>query len=940
MRGDFEKAIQFYEESFSRAKCLGDLKAQVFSLSKLGLLFWNIGKMDESLGYYKDALKLSEVTIPGTQQVLRDEIDIFTFYREGKHYRDLSQFADSINSFMRAVSLAQKINSKDHLVKCFRQVAVTYWEMNDLDRFFETTLQALELAQEIHHRIEIGRCSFNIGLYYSDISEYSFALKYYENAMSIFREMKKISDESSCLVNISDIYIQLGDYEKALLYLMDVLRIDRQLEDDLYIAMDLNNIGVTYRKKGLQRKNNEDLMKAILTFEEGLAFARRIQDNKIEVQCLNNMGTVYTDLNKYSDALRHLNLGLEGAENLGDEEEISTILLNLGTVYSKQQRYKQALDVLDQAIEMAVQIKDQTILWEAHARAGRVFKDMGQFDQAMEHLKKSIDIIESIRSNIFLEELKASFFGTDERLDSYYSLVDLYYRMDRNKGGHHFKQLAFETMEKAKARAFLDRLELSRVEVSGGVDPDLLGKENILMEKISRLNSRLIMPGLKQAEKENLLSELKRIEQDLETLNRKIRLNNPSYANLKYPHPVTLEEAQVSLPDSSTAYFSYCIGKGCSYAFVVTRKKIKIFPLPPIDDLREDIKNYLQIITDKDRFDFHPGYDLFNRLVSPGLENGIKKIIFVPDDVLHYLPFETLLTDKDNQRWLVQDYRISYVPSITSFREIIERKQGKKPKKDILSFGNPYLGQYEGQGSRVALLTRGEANDEFRLNPISFTQLEVDRISSLFKENKRDAYTGVEASETFIKQLSLSDYKIVHFATHALVNDRYPVRSSIVLSLTDDSTEDGLLQMREVFDLKFNADLVTLSACQTGLGKYIKGEGIEGINRAFFYAGASSVLMSLWAVNDQASYQFMQRFYTHLCSSDSLVEALRKSKIEMIDSEALSHPFYWAGFINSGDADRILFPSRRGKNIFLFVLLVLFASAFLVIAVKSISINP
>jgi CHAT domain-containing protein len=157
----------------------------------------------------------------------------------------------------------------------------------------------------------------------------------------------------------------------------------------------------------------------------------------------------------------------------------------------------------------------------------------------------------------------------------------------------------------------------------------------------------------------------------------------------------------------------------------------------------------------------------------------------------------------------------------------------------------------------------------------------------------------------------LSDYKIIHFATHSLIDDKIPARSAIILSLDEDPNEDGFLQMREIYNLHLNADLVTLSACETGLGQFIRGEGIEGINRAFFYAGASAVLMSLWAVNDQATYQLMERFYYHLKNGVPLTDALRKAKLEMINSDVLNHPYYWAGFILSGRSNQIIFPRNK-----------------------------
>jgi CHAT domain-containing protein len=168
-----------------------------------------------------------------------------------------------------------------------------------------------------------------------------------------------------------------------------------------------------------------------------------------------------------------------------------------------------------------------------------------------------------------------------------------------------------------------------------------------------------------------------------------------------------------------------------------------------------------------------------------------------------------------------------------------------------------------------------------------------------------------------------------------LIDDKKPGRSSIILALDKDQNEDGLLRMKEIYNLDLNSDLVTLSACQTGLGQLIRGEGIEGINRAFFYAGASSVLMSLWAVNDQATYQLMERFYTHLRSSDSIMNALRKAKLEMINSGVLSHPYYWAGFIVSGKANHTIFPNPLFRLLILgFVCLLIAGIIIFIIRLK------
>jgi len=366
---------------------------------------------------------------------------------------------------------------------------------------------------------------------------------------------------------------------------------------------------------------------------------------------------------------------------------------------------------------------------------------------------------------------------------------------------------------------------------------------------------------------------------------------------------------------------------------VITKKELRIFPLPSRKNIQNQVSDYLRIITDKDNHAFQVGNELFNSLILPGLDGNIENIIFIPCGILHFLPFEALISHNDRNSWLIEDYTIAYAPSISSLREIIDRKNmnKRKPRMDLLAFGDPYFGALEKEENGGDIFQDFFSSRSFNFYRLEYSGIEIDEISSHFKKGKRNVFLRKEASEDRLKNHKLDDYRIIHFATHSIIDERRPDRSSIVLTLDEDPTEDGFLQMREIYTLKFNSDLVTLSSCQTGLGEFIHGEGIEGINRAFFYAGSSSVLMSLWAINDQASYQLMERFYFHLRSSESIMEALRKAKLEMIESGVLSHPYYWAGFIASGQADEIIFPKSSSKWIYFGVLLAFVFGAVLIL---------
>jgi CHAT domain-containing protein len=534
-----------------------------------------------------------------------------------------------------------------------------------------------------------------------------------------------------------------------------------------------------------------------------------------------------------------------------------------------------------------------------------------------------------------LEELKARYLGTDKRIDAYHNLIHLRISFPQSCPQEGYKQEAFNYMERAKARSFLDSLELSNVSIPQKIDFKLQNKEKELMKDISKLYAKLLAVE-KSSEEKNVINEkLKNKENELESLQREMRIKSSAYKHLN-PESVTLDEAQKKLLDSNTAFFAYCMGKEHSYAFVITKEDLRIFPLPPRENIQRKVSDYLKVISDKENKNFKLGYALFSTLVLPGLDKHIKNIIFVPDDILHFLPFETLITHKEKRDWLIKDYKIAYAPSISSLREIIQRKNsnGPKPRMDILAFGDPFFGPWEAGANGSDIFQNYYSSNTFNFFRLKYSGFEIDKISSLFKKRKRKVFRREEANKKQLINHNLDDYKIIHFATHSIIDEKIPARSSIVLSLDEDLTQDGFLQMREIYNLKLNSDLVTLSSCQTGLGEFIKGEGIEGINRAFFYAGASSVLMSLWAVNDQASYQLMERFYFHLRSSESIMSALRKAKLELIYSNTLSHPYYWGGFIVSGKADEVVFPHKANMWLF-FGIFFLLAAGIIFATVKS-----
>jgi CHAT domain-containing protein/Tfp pilus assembly protein PilF len=925
LEGEYEKALLSFSRCAALAAESGSKKEELEARIKLGLLLWNLGRLKESETAYLDALALAKSSgLKDREKEVAAALEIYNLYNKAKALRSDGDPMKAVELYGKAIDLASKIGSPDHELKCLRQMSVCHWDQNDLQKFRRLNEKALGIAQKIRNKKDEGICLNNIGAYYWKIDDYSKALEYFEHALAIAREINNAQSENEALNNIGIIYKDIGDYDKALVYLNNALSIDRRAFGKDYISIDLCNIGTIYRKKGLLSGSKEDIRKALEYFHKSIDLIIEADNKKTAIYIYNNIGTVHSDLENYGEALKYFRLGLGLAEKTNDKESISLISNNMGNVHYKLGDYEESTKYFQKAIDLALEINAGKILWEAFLDMANSYEKQGKLDEALNYFKRSISVIEKARSTLDLEELKASYLGAGRRLEAYQNLIDLLVRLHRADPGKAYDAEAFSYLEKAKARAFLDSLEVAQVEISQGIDARLLNEEKRLNNDIAGLYKKLLTPDLAPGQKNEIDEKIKKCEDDYEKLKREIRSTSPAYADLKYPDAVTLGEVRKNLADDGTTFISYAVGKDGSYGFAVSRAGLKIFPLPARKNLQAKIAAFLKVVSDKDASDFHLGRELYAELVRPGLDQRTKRLVFVPDDILHFLPFETLVRNEGADRWLIQDFSVAYAPSLSSLREIIDRGRanGKKPKKDLLAFGNPDYGPagVSASASASSAAPSSASSDvfqdffsssAFRFFPLKYSAAETARIASLFEKDREDVFLGDQASEQTLLKLDLSDYRIIHFAAHGLIDDHRPARSSIVLSLDPKSAQDGFVQVREIYNLKMRADLVGLSACQTGMGQFIRGEGIEGLNRAFFYAGASSVLMTLWSVNDQAASELMERFYGRLRASQSITDALRGAKLDMIGSPALAHPYYWAGYVAAGDAAKVIFPRSK-----------------------------
>jgi len=914
--GEYGKAIELNLELLSYPRRSSDKSLELNCYKELGILYWDTGNLKESQKYFEKASLLArEQKDESILLFVSSSVEIQKQYQEAKKLRLSDNKTEAINRFGMAIQISNKIGSLDHIIKCQRQLSLVYWDIGNYNEYYSLNSTALTLAKAIKNRREIGNCLNNIGIYFIRLESYARAINYCEQAYAIAKEANDYQGETDSLSNLGMIYQEVGNYEKALDCLSKSLLIDEKLGDTKQIAFDFINRGIIFRKRGLSSNSPQDHESALADLVSSLELAKKLGDEGLEAAILNNMGSLISDRGQFNDAFENYKKALGLLEKLQDNEKKSRLLNNLGIVSYKLGYFEESSRFLQQAINLATENHDGQLLWEAYFESANSYARAANYQDALIRYKVSISLIEDIRSSIKIEELKAGYLGADKRIEAYQNLIDLLATLQKTDPNKGYDKEAFNYLERAKARAFLDSLEVAEVDISQGINPVLANHEKELMRDLSKAYGKLLAPGFSAEEKEKISGQIKSSEDQLEALKREIRMSSPAYADLKYPKVITYDEVQHELMSPGEAYFAYSVGKEKSHAFVVTRKGLKIFDLPGKRVLQQQVSAYRKAISDNQNRDFRLGVELFQELVSPGLKPGLKKIVFVPDDILNLLPFETLLTHAETNSWLIRDYMISYVPSLSSLRVLRQRHMnGPKPGSDLLAIGDTTYGP---EGNDMGTIPEPDilyglgSSPGISLTPLKYSGLEIQNIARLFRKNKVVILERENATKRRLRSLSLADYRIIHFATHSVIDDKKPARSAIVLSFNPDQAEDGLLQTRDIYNLKLNADLVTLSACQTGLGQFIRGEGIEGLSRSFFYAGSSSVLMSLWAVNDQATSQLMERFYRHLRGSESLMAALRNAKLEMISSGTLSHPYYWAGFIISGNADSRTFPGRR-----------------------------
>jgi CHAT domain-containing protein/tetratricopeptide (TPR) repeat protein len=911
--GNFEGAFAWLREALAIAQETSAFEDEAGCLNRLGRLCWALGKPDDSPRFYSQALTAAtQITSPTLARESRVGLKILELYSQGKADRSAGRLGMSIQVLEEAVRWSRRLGSPEHEVKCLRQLSLSYLGKGRRETFLALNQQALEIARRMNDRGEQAKCQINFGGYDFGSKNYNRALNDYSEAADLSRKIGNRADELVSLKNIGTILMGLGFYERSLDYFQAACDLDRQSENGL-LSLDLNQLGQAFRSRGLILSSRNDIAKSVDFFGESLALAIKEGDTRTQFVSLNNLGQAYLDLGKDHTALHCLEEASGLAKKLEDHEAAIDILTNLGICRLRLGSPELAREYLEEAVDLSGRRAPNMNFWETLFYLGRCHEQQGHVEQALAYYRNSVDAIDYVRSRIRLDEFKTGFARNKAKV--YESLISLLFRQNADGRSPAETKEIFLVVERAKARAFFETLAANQSSPADETESDLKAAERELCQQIAALISRSSRRGLTGEKKSEIEKNLRQKEEEYLRLLSRMQAELEGPEGLASPLPAGLEQIQDRLLDEKTAVLEYSLGQGQSYLLLITKAELRVIPLPAIGAIESSLRAYARLLSDPPRGEWRgipAGRHLFRILLSEAMASlppRVGHLIIIPDGPLTGLPFETLplpaAAPMANEDYLISRYSVSYGVSCSSLLFLKERVRMGNFSKELLAMGNPSYPSRKSAGKRPKLSEAGFMRDlyesqGFELAPLRRSQDEVKKIAGFFPKHKADVYLGKDATEGRLKKAGLENYEVVHFACHAYQDEKVPFRSGLFLSLDEGQVDDGFLHAREAAALRFRAELVVLSACRTSSGYVEEGEGSMGLTRVFFYAGARSIVSSLWEVSDRAVAEFMPRFYRHLTRGESKAQALRSAKLEMLDSR-YSHPFYWAAFVFTGE---------------------------------------
>lgn len=629
-----------------------------------------------------------------------------------------------------------------------------------------------------------------------------------------------------------------------------------------------------------------DRDQALALYDEALRLARQSGDIARQYTVLNNSGNLFRYPGTYDEAERRYREGLALAARQGARH--AYLMKNLGIVLRETGRREQAERLLLEAVETADRNGIARIRWQARMELGTLYR-FTDAARAARYFEECLDFLEAHHSNVLLEDFSSGALAGS--ITIYDDPYDLYIDHLMRQGD---TARALLVAERARARAFLDTLSAARAEISARIPRAYIDEERALLRSISEGQARLRSATLVAGDRQQVEAAVARDEDALAVLRVRLAAEHPDIAHARYPRLLSASQIERELLADGDVLLEYFVGAESTTLWIVRRGRLTALRLPGRAEIDALVREHLAAVSTP-AGQYEAPARAAARVLLPAMVRealqGARRLVIVPHGILNYLPFETLLGDES--RFLIEDYAVSYAPSAASLAFL--RARPAHEAGGVIAVGNPVVSARGAAAERTLPMSQLAF-----LKPLQNAGRELQSVARAFPGAR--VLEGPRATEPELARAGLDRAAILHFATHGLMDEELPQRSGLALTAAPPES-DGLLQMREIYSLPLHASLVTLSACQTALGKDVTGEGLIGLTRAFFHAGADAVVASLWNVDDASTADFMRRFYTSLGAGSPIDAAARQARLAFLRGDArLRHPYFWGAFVASGNA--------------------------------------
>ncbi|OVE78602.1 hypothetical protein BVY01_05075, partial [bacterium I07] len=899
----FEKAVNYQSRRQRAAESEGDPNAIWSNLELLVALYQRSRQYDEAAHTKIAAIEILKET--GSDKIASSFEELASLYAMGRKFDEATRWIEearqnyeaSNDVFGQARALIRKGR--------FQLEADNYWgAQQDLSEGIRLISELESLSNENTTILFWSASAHQLhGQALERLSRYEEALAVQEKGINLFTTLNQPRQVAQGHQHLANLYWKMGDYRKGLSY-------QNQAMKTFESQGDKRNLSIAYSTQGLIHMSLGDLAEAKRSEDKALALTIETASLLDQAAVLKNLGLIATQegkldnayqyfkratqidsaqqfrrglaydyrnlgsllirLDRSRDALKYLQDGLSLSKEIGDQGNVVQCLFRMGQAYNVLDNENAALTNLDSALAGVQDIVLPELSWRILRERALTLQKMGREQDALDNFIEAVDIVEQMRAELKVEAFKEGFF--ENKMDLYKDVVQHLLSMKRDGE-------AFDFVERGKSRNFIDLLGNQQL-VLNPASKELLGKEKAARMAVQEARDRLAW--FKKQPEETGAVELENWGRELEirqaaysALLIDIQAENPELASMVSVDPWTTDQVQDILPEKS-ALIEYYVTEDQLFIWMIRSDYVGARTLELKQTLLEEtIRRFRDSIKQRLTTDLE-SRQLYKWLIEPFEDElfNVGNIILVPHKTLHYLPFAAL----QGETVLIEKFTLSTVPSATVMAYCLEKGNSRSLQEDettVLAMSNPNLG-------------------DPNLN-LPFAEKEVKALRRSFEDVT--AFFQDQATEKKLKD-NASQYSVIHFACHGTFEPGAPMFSALLLKPEEE--EDGRLEVHEIFGLSLNCDLVTLSACETGLGHITGGDDIIGLARSFIFAGTPSIITSLWKVDDLATAVMIKRFYRYLRSGDSRAESLRKAQI-LVKNSINSHPAAWAAFGLTGD---------------------------------------